>query len=133
MGAGTRRRPEARSERPCRGGRRAGRGTGAFELRSLGAAVERPYLARLPDSYDAQVEIFEWLEGLLATCGREPALEALEYYESVGWLSGDSRESLEGFIEGLTAPEPPEPRSLDVDHHRESLRYVARLARRIDR
>lgn len=84
----------------------------------------------MPDSYDAQVAIFEWLEGLLATCGRESTLEALAYYESVGWISADSRERLEAFVEGLTAVEPPEPRPLDVDHHRESLRYVARLARR---
>ena len=87
----------------------------------------------MPDSYGAQAEIFEWLEGLIATCGRESTLEALDYYESVGWLSEDSRESLEEFVEGLTSAEPPEPRSLDVDDHRDSLRYVARLARRVGR
>lgn len=112
-----------------------GRGADAFELLSRGGGgdVERPYLDRLPEGYDAQVEIFEWLEGLLATCGREPTLEAFAYYESVGWLSADSRERLEEFVEGLTVAEPPEPRSLEVSDHRESLRYVARLAHRIDR
>lgn len=95
--------------------------------------IERPYLSRLPDEYDAQVEIFDWLEELLATCGRERTLEALTYYESVGWLSEGSRESLADFVEGLGAAEPPDPRSLDVDDHRRSLRYVARLAHRVDR
>jgi len=95
--------------------------------------VERPYLTRLPDEYGAQMAIFDWLEGLMTTCGREGTLEALSYYESVGWLSAESRERLEDVAEGLAASAPPEPRPLDVDDHRESLRYVARLAHRVYR
>lgn len=135
---GFRRRGEARPDRSRNTGtsnRRDGADAGGFELlthRSRGD-VERPYLTRLPDGYGAQVEIFEWLERLLETCGSENAQDALAYYESVGWLSEDSREALEDFVEGLTAAEPPDPRQLDVDDHRESLRYVARLAHRVGR
>lgn len=109
--------------------------SGGFELLSGGSGgdVERPYLDRLPQGYRAQVEIFAWLEELLATSGREATLEALSYYEAVGWLSGESREDLEAFLEGLTAAEPPDPRPLAVDDHRHSLRYVARLAQRVER
>lgn len=95
--------------------------------------VERPYLDRLPEGYRAQVEIFAWLEELLATCGQDATLDALEYYEDVGWLSEESRRGLEAFVDGLTDAEPPDPRPLEVDDHRTSLRYVARLARRVDR
>lgn len=92
--------------------------------------VERPYLTRLPDEYGAQMEIFEWLEGLLRTCGHDGTIEALEYYESIEWLSPAAREALVNFVEGLSASAPPDPRPLDVEDHRESLRYIARLAHR---
>lgn len=108
---------------------------GGFELLAAGSGgdLERPYLARLPDSYRAQLEVLEWLEWLLGTCGLEATVEALAYYESVEWLSGPAREDLEGFLEGLSIAEPPDPRPLGVEDHRVSLRYVARLAHRGDR
>ena len=130
---GARRRPNTQFEGHDIGQRLCNHSTETFEFHSDHSDVERPYLSRLPDSYDAQVEIFEWLAWLLETCGRESTLEALAYYESVEWLSEDSRESLKAFVEGLTATELPEPRPLNVDHHRESLRYVMRLARRTGR
>jgi hypothetical protein len=113
-----------------------GRGAGVGDLGLLAAGAGdhgRPYLDKLPDAYPAQLEIFEWLEWLLGTCGREATASALAYYEEVGWLSEGVREGLEGFLEGLAAAKPQDPRPLGVDDHRESLRYVARLAHRGDR
>lgn len=91
---------------------------------------QKPYLSRLPDDERGRHVVREWLQGLVDQAGSGAAVEALSYYESLGWLSEASREHLEEFTGGLTAAEPPDTRSLDVDDHRESLLYVARLARR---
>lgn len=97
-----------------------------------GPAVSKPYLDRLPDAYTAQLQIFEWLEWMLAASGHDGTLSALAYYESIGWLSEQSRGELENVVAGLTAPQAT-GRTLDVDDHRESLTYVARLAHRRQR
>lgn len=93
--------------------------------------IERPYLSRLPDEYSAQVEIFEWLEALLDTAGLDGALDALAYYESIGWLSERSHEHLVDFLDGLSGTDGADTRSLTVEDHRRSLVYVARLAHRL--
>lgn len=93
--------------------------------------VERPYLTRLPDAYSAQLEVFDWLEALLSKGGLDATLEALEYYESIGWLSESSREHLEEFTGGLAASDPPDPEPLGVDDHRRSLVFIARLSHRL--
>jgi len=96
-----------------------------------GPDVSKPYLDRLPDAYTAQLEVFEWLEELLTAVGHDGTLSALEYYESIGWLSGRSREELEDVASGLSDPGPEAAApSLGVDDHRESLLYIARLAGR---
>jgi archaellum component FlaD/FlaE len=75
--------------------------------------------------------VFEWLEELLTAVGRDGTLSALEYYESIGWLSGRSREELEDVASGLSDPGPEAAApSLGIDDHRESLLYIARLAGR---
>jgi archaellum component FlaD/FlaE len=97
-----------------------------------GPAVSKPYLERLPDAYTAQLEVFEWLEWMLAAAGHDGTLSALAYYESIGWLSERSREALEDVVAGLSAPQAT-GRTLGIDDHRESLVHVARLAGRIRR
>jgi archaellum component FlaD/FlaE len=94
-----------------------------------GPHVSKPYLDTLPDAYSAQLEVFEWLDELLSAAGREATLSALAYYESIGWLSERSREELEDVAAGLSTPDAV-GRPLDIDDHRESLIYVARLAHR---
>jgi archaellum component FlaD/FlaE len=89
---------------------------------------DRPYLSRVPGGYEAQLEVFEWLERLIARAGPDATREALEYYESVGWLSKESQDSLGGFVDGLAAAAPSNPRPLSTDDHRLSLHYVARLS-----
>lgn len=101
----------------------------AFLAELSDSRVSKPYLDRLPDEYSAQRELFEWLDGLLSTAGREATVSALKYYESIGWLSERSREKLEEIAAGLAVPDATE-RSLDIEDHRESFLYVARLAHR---
>jgi archaellum component FlaD/FlaE len=82
----------------------------------------------LPTSYESQPLVFEWLEALVTAAGRDATRDALDYYESLGWLSGSARAELVAFLEGLSSLDPEEGRSLDVADHRQSLQYVARLA-----
>lgn len=103
----------------------------AFLAELSGPDVSKPYLDRLPDAYTAQLEVFDWLEELLTVAGHDATMSALEYYESIGWLSERSREELADIASGLSAPgvETAAP-SLGVDDHRESLLCIARLAHR---
>lgn len=102
-----------------------------FELLAYGSdeEISRPYLEELPGTYGAQVEIFEWLDRLVSKAGREEAISALEYYESIEWVSAESRMKLEDFVDGLRADETTSG-SLRISDHRESLVYVTRLADR---
>jgi len=101
----------------------------AFLAELSGSQLSKPYLDQLPDAYSAQLEVFEWLERLLESGGHDATLSALEYYESIGWLSDRSRAELEDVVAGLSTNEPASA-SLCLDDHRESLLYVARLAQR---
>lgn len=94
--------------------------------------VERPYLPRVPDGYDAQMDVLEWLERLLETGDPEAVRAALSYYESVGWLSADSRGHIEAFLEGLDGVDSGGADRLGIEDHRTSFRYVARLSARLD-
>ncbi|MCQ4332697.1 hypothetical protein KM295_04155 [Natronomonas sp. F2-12] len=102
-----------------------------FEFLPRGADgdVSRPYLEELPGGYGAQLEIFEWLDRLIARGGCEGAISALEYYESIEWLSAESRADLEEFVAGI-GTEDAAAGSLGMSDHRESLSYIARLAGR---
>lgn len=89
----------------------------------------KPYLDTLPGTYGSQQTILEWLDRLVSTAGTEGALSALGYYESIGWLSGESRTQLERFVDGFSSVETGGG-SLGMSDHRESLAYIARLADR---
>jgi archaellum component FlaD/FlaE len=103
--------------------------TAVFLAELSGPHVSKPYLDRLPDAYGAQLEVFDWLDELLSTAGHEATMSALEYYESIGWLSEQCRAELEDVAAGLSTAETA-GRALDIDDHRESLTHVARLAHR---
>mgnify|MGYP000501254610 CR=1 FL=1 len=99
-----------------------------FMLQSMGSGEDgKPYLAELPGDYGAELVIFEWLDFLISKAGLKATLEALRYYESVGWLSEAVAEDLEEYLLGLDAPDDAEA-DLDREDHSLSLVYVARLA-----
>jgi archaellum component FlaD/FlaE len=101
----------------------------ARDLAALdGDAVERPYLPALPASLPAEALIFEWLEFLVLQGGRESAADALEFYERVGWLGSDAAGMLDRYLAGVGDPRAGAATDLDVDDHRVSLHYIARLA-----
>jgi archaellum component FlaD/FlaE len=100
-----------------------------FLAQRADGSASKPYLEELPGAYSAQLEIFEWLDLLVSKAGHEGAISALEYYESIEWLSAESRVELEEFVNGLTAAGSGSG-SLGISDHRESLVYVARLAGR---
>lgn len=122
-------RQRSRGDVPTRAAPGGSPDAAAFLAELSGPQLSKPYLDRLPDAYSAQLEVFEWLETMLESGGKEATLSALEYYESIGWLSERSREELEDIAAGLPA-ETAAGASLCIADHRESLLYVARLAHR---
>ena len=100
------------------------------ELMPLEAGTDdlsKPYLSGLPESYAAEYVVFEWLEFLLDSFGYKGANEALQYYESVGWLTEDVESSLNDYLLGLEDPAGVDPADADIDDHKLSLVYIARL------
>jgi flagellar protein FlaE len=88
--------------------------------------LEKPYLKSLPESYAAEIVVFEWLEFLLEDFGYQGANEALQYYESVGWITEDIEGTLNDYLVGIEEPEGNVSDG-DIDSHKLSLVYVARL------
>lgn len=93
--------------------------------------LEKPYLTRLPESYAAELTLFEWLEFLMTKGGTRGTIEALQYYESIGWLTRDVEDLLQEYMRSIDEPEG-QTDSLDRTDHALSLVYVARLASMAD-
>jgi len=104
---------------------------------------DTPYLPSLGAAPEQVPEALEWARYLARTFGTSGALDALRYYESLGWISDGVRAELTRYLAGLSMDElhnkkydePGTPggalSSLDgtpFGAHAESLRYVARLA-----
>ncbi|MFB6184112.1 MAG: FlaD/FlaE family flagellar protein [Haloarculaceae archaeon] len=93
---------------------------------SLGDDVSKPYLTSLPETQAAEYLLFEWLEFLQENAGFRGATEALDYYESVGWITEDVESDLSEYLLGLD--ERGDDRTdLEMDDHLLSLVYVAKL------
>lgn len=90
--------------------------------------LERPYLPALPAALPAEALLFDWLEFLLLQAGRESVADALDFYESVGWIGADAADALDAYLSGLDDSRANAENDLDADDHRVSLHYVARLA-----
>jgi archaellum component FlaD/FlaE len=90
--------------------------------------LERPYLPALPASLAAEALLFEWLEFLVLQAGCESVADALSQYERIGWLGADASEALSTYLSGLSDAQANVENGLDVDDHRISLHYVARLS-----
>lgn len=90
--------------------------------------LSKPYLERLPESYAAELVVFEWLEFLLTNAGFRRSLDALRYYRSIGWLTPDVEDELGEYLRSFEEPAPDETPGLDRSDHVLSLVYIARLA-----
>ena len=89
------------------------------------ALSTKPYLERLPEDDDA---VLDWLEFLVATGGNEGALEALERYQTLGWLTDDAETDLRGYMLGVGRRDGDGLEAFDRADHLLSFAYVARLA-----
>jgi len=92
-----------------------------------GGDSTKPYLDTLPQNYAGEHLVFEWLEFLLLHAGYHGASEALDYYESVDWITEDCESALNDYLLGLD-DQAADDNTLDVDDHLLSLVYIAKLS-----
>jgi archaellum component FlaD/FlaE len=87
-------------------------------------------LAAIGESYASDLVVFEWLSELVRAGGPASALQALDYYESVGWISPEVRRDLEDVLSGPHLDvhvDPSRPEELTGDDHVDSYEYVRQL------
>jgi len=92
-----------------------------------GESQEKPYLESLPETYAAEFVVFEWLEFLLMHSGYQGADEALDYYESIDWITSEVQADLSDYLLGIDESATNDDNDLSVDDHMLSLVYVAKL------
>lgn len=92
-----------------------------------GDGFEKPYLQALPATYAAEYVVFEWLEFLLTHAGYQGAMDALDYYESIHWITGEVEADLSTYLRGIENEAGSEVTELDVEDHMLSLVYLAKL------
>jgi archaellum component FlaD/FlaE len=111
-----------------------GNRSGAFqELNALQRAsprghVDKPYLARMPDAYETQVSMMRWIESLIMKTGREGTLDAISYYRSIGWITGEVERTLKEHARTIAESTANGSVELTMEDHRESLTVIAQLA-----
>ncbi|WP_423751470.1 FlaD/FlaE family flagellar protein [Salinirarus marinus] len=93
----------------------------------------KPYLDALPAGFVVDLLVLEWIEFLVEESDPTDAARAVEYYRTVEWISDDVADGLRNFLRGFGDVDAdsdevrPNPTSLTLDHHVDSLRYVSRL------
>lgn len=94
----------------------------------LAGDPEPPYLTRLPRTYVGTTTVLDWVDFLLRKGGESGAVEALEFYQREGWITGRAAEDVRSHLEAATAEPAADPPGLTPSDHQLSLLYVARLA-----
>ena len=92
----------------------------------------KPYLARVPSGYVADLVVMEWLEFLVTEFGPEDAVRTITYYGDIGWISESVEEELLAFVSGFADvetvdPEETGPATLEIDDHIQSLTFLSQL------
>jgi len=98
-----------------------------LEREAMADEIKRPYLITLPETYGAELLVFEWLGYLHDKAGFRDALEAIRYYRSITWIGADIEDRLEEYLRSFDG-EVERGAGLDVADHRMSLMFIARLA-----
>jgi flagellar protein FlaE len=119
---------ESEEASPASGSFREGLYRELLPLEAGSGQTTKPYLEGLPEHYAGENLIFEWLEFLLLHAGYQGATEALDYYESIGWLTADVESTLGDYLLGIDGQGANEGNELDIDDHMLSLVYVAKLS-----
>jgi flagellar protein FlaE len=89
-----------------------------------GTSDGKPYIESLPENVSTEVMTVEWLEYLVDEVGIRGTVRALDYYETIGWLTEEAVEELDEY---LAAFEDPDQEDLSIEHHLRSLDYVEEL------
>jgi flagellar protein FlaE len=100
--------------------------TGSLEER------QKPYLRELPRDEDGRRVARELVDGLVERAGSGAAVEALSYYESLGWLTEAVRDELEDYLLAVGYRSGGSIEDLTRADHIESLARTARLAQLAD-
>lgn len=98
--------------------------------RMVSGHTTKPFLEGVPDGEEADQIAFEWLEFLQAEAGYEGCLDALRYYRSIEWITGDAEEDLQNYLLGVGRQPGNGVDDLDRRDHMRSLAYIARLSAR---
>ncbi len=88
-----------------------------------------PHLATLPDGYVADVLVLDWMTYLQRRAGSSEVVQAVEYYQRIGWIAEPVADRLRTVVEGLDAraTDPDGSVGLTVDDHARSLEFISRL------
>jgi archaellum component FlaD/FlaE len=89
-----------------------------------GSPDGKPYIASLPEGYGSDVILVEWLEFLVTEAGIRETSKAIDYYESVGWISEDVAAEMDEYLSGF---QETGRGSLVIDHHKQSLEFINQL------
>jgi archaellum component FlaD/FlaE/archaellum component FlaC len=91
------------------------------------------YLTALPARYTAESAVLEWARFLVDVGGAIGAARALRQYRTQGWITRQVERTMSEHVRNAaTAGETERPEELRVEHHRESLTYISRLAGDVD-
>lgn len=93
---------------------------------------QKPYLRRLPGDERGRRVARKWVQGLVDRAGSDAAVEALSYYESLGWITEAVRDELEGYLLAVGYQSGGSLEDLSRADHVESLARTARLAQLAD-
>ncbi len=108
--------------------RRAAQYRELLEREATGDGGGRPYLAAIPERYAAEMVVFDWLEYLYRKAGFRGAVEAIGFYRSLGWITADVEDRLDGYLRAFEESTGEEYTTLDRADHVCSLLHIARLA-----
>ena len=91
--------------------------------------LARPYLESMPGKYAAEITLFEWLDFLLERGGVKRSLEAIGYYENIGWVGETAASELRDHIRGFAGPvDEDDHEDFEMTDHVLSLVFIGRLA-----
>ncbi|WP_336022111.1 flagella accessory protein C [Halobellus salinisoli] len=107
--------------------------TSAAEQQSGNGDASDAYLTALPARYTAESVALQWTRFLVETGGAIGAARALRQYRSQGWITRSVERTMSEHVRNAaTASTTERPQDLRVEHHRESLTYISRLAGDVD-
>lgn len=86
----------------------------------------KPYIESLPEGYSTELLVVEWLEALVDDIGVHGTARAIQYYESLDWITTDVADQLDTYLHAF---ESSDADTLGIDQHLRSLEYVDELAR----